>query len=91
MIFDCDTVVTVDQTDFVDTSDDEWGHDTDEQQGSSVAVKKCKKKRLPKFKSSKRETLQRTSLGMTAILGATMYRIARTYLTFSAAVLFSVC
>ena len=37
-----DTVVTVDQTDFVDTSDDEWGYDSDEQQGS-VAVKKCKK------------------------------------------------
>jgi hypothetical protein len=37
-----DTVVTVDQTVFVDTSDDEWGYDSDDQQGS-VAVEKCKK------------------------------------------------
>ncbi len=37
-----DAVVIVDQTCFVDTSDDEWGYDSDDQQ-ANVAVEKCKK------------------------------------------------
>ncbi len=37
-----DAVAVVDQTCFVDTSDDEWEYDSDDQQGNA-AVKKCKK------------------------------------------------
>jgi hypothetical protein len=76
-----DTVVNVDQNFLVDTSDDEWGYDSDDQQGS-VAVEKCKIRIIKQGN---------VAIHVTVVLRSTMYRIAMTYMSFSAAVLFRVC